>query len=222
MQRCAARMGNSAVLSPGIHGDLEDPLLAGTAYPTDPEMQLAMFANLAYRMQLEDHGAHQDLCDPAGQAVLRGSCLELCSGFIHIQCAFAHSHVCDGGVLLIWRAWDPRLWRAVATGPSLGLGPRRSLRLVGGELVPQLLDLYHQLSAALPVGVDLTMLAGIASTLLVTLRKIVRLALEVLRLLPLVQLAARVIMVVITILPVADIAAALAVCSAVLLAVLAE
>ena len=109
MQRCAARMGKSAVLSPGIHKDLEDPLLANTAYPTDPEMQLGMFANLLCRMQLEDHQVHPDLCDVPGQAVLHASCLELCSGFIHIQCAFAHSHGCEGGVLLIWRAWDPRL-----------------------------------------------------------------------------------------------------------------
>ena len=29
-----------------VHKDLDDPLLAGTAYPADPEMHLAMFADL--------------------------------------------------------------------------------------------------------------------------------------------------------------------------------
>ena len=96
------------------------------------------------------------------------------------------------------------------------------MRLAGGELLPQLLDLHDQLSLALPVSLDLTMLAGITAASLVTLRDLVRVALEVLRLLPLVHLAAHVIMAVITILPVADIAAALAVWSAVLLALIAE
>ena len=213
---------HQAHLSPGIRKYLGNPLLAGTAYPTGPEMQLAMFANLAYCMLLEDCQVHQDLCDPTGQAVLRRSCLEPCSGFIRIKCTFAHSHGCDGGVLLIWRAWNPRLWRPAATGASLGLWSRRSLQLTGGELVPQLLDLHHHLSVALPVTIDLTMLPGIMTSSLVTLRDLVGVALEVLRLLPVPHLAARVIMTVITIPPVADIAAALAVWSALLLAVLAN
>ena len=58
--------------------------------------------------------------------------------------------------------------RPVATGASLCLGPGRSLRLAGGELVRQLLYLHHQLVVALPFGVDLTMLAGITATSLVT------------------------------------------------------
>ena len=66
------------------------------------------------------------------------------------------------------------------------------------------------------------MLAGITATSFVTLRDLVRVVLEVLRLLPLVLLAARVIMAVITTLPVADMAATLAVWSAVLSGVLAE
>ena len=108
-RRSAAPQGSRNQQSPahqahpraGIHKDLEDPLLAGTAHPTNPEIQLGMFVDLAYRMQLEDRQVHQDLCDQAGQAVLRGSCFEPCSGSIHIQCAFAHSHGCGGGVLLI-------------------------------------------------------------------------------------------------------------------------
>ena len=57
---------------------------------------------------------------------------------------------------------------------------------------------------------------------LVMLRDLFRVALEVLRLLPVIHLATRVIMAVIAILPAADISAALAVWSAVLPAVLAE
>ena len=94
--------------------------------------------------------------------------------------------------------------------------------LAGCELVPQFLDLHNQLSVALSVGVALSMLAAITATSLITLRDLVRVAPEVLRLLPLVHPAARVIMAVITILSVADIAAALAVWSAVLLMVLAK
>ena len=66
----------------------------------------------------------------------------------------------------------------------------RLLWLAGGDLLPQLLDLHHQLSVALPVAVDPTMLVGIAAASLVTLRDLVGLAVEVLRLLPLVHLAA--------------------------------
>ena len=216
--RTQQSLAHQAHLSPGIRKYLGDPLLAGTAYLKDPEMQLAMFANLAYCMLLEDRQVHQDLCHPTWQAVLRRSCLEPCSGFIRIKCTFAHSRGFDRGVLLIWRAWDPRLWRPAATGASLGLWSR----VTGGELVPQFLDLHHQLSVALPVAIDLTMLAGIMTSSLVMLRDLVRVALEVLRLLPVLHLAARVIMTVITIPPVADIAAALAVWSALLLAVLAN
>ena len=63
----------------------------------------------------------------------------------------------------------------------------------------------------------MTMLAGITGASLITLRDLVRLALEVLRLLPLVHLTMRVIMAVITFLPVAGRAAALAVWIALLL-----
>ena len=173
-----------------------DPLLASTVYRTDPGMQLVMFADLAYRMQPEDRRVHQDSCDLTGQAVLRGSCLEHCSGFIHIQCAFAHSHWCDGVAVLIWSAEDPRLWRPDATGASLGLGPKRSFWLAAGKLLAQFLGLHHQLS----VGVELTMLVGLTAASLVTLWDLFGVALEILRLLPLVYLTAPVIMAVITIL----------------------
>ena len=149
-------------------------------------MQLATFTNLVYHMQLVDCRVHQDICDPAGQAVLRGSSLEHYSGFNHIRCALAHSHGRDWVAFLIWRVPDPSLWRPVATGASLGLGPRRSLWLAACELIPQLLDLDHHLSVALPVSVDQTMLAGITVPSLVALRGFVGTALEVLRLLPLV------------------------------------
>ena len=72
------------------------------------------------------------------------------------------------------------------------------------------------------MGVDLKSLAEITAASLVTLQDLFGVALEVLRLFPLAHLAAGVIMAVITILPLADIAAALAVWSAIFLAVLAE
>ena len=84
-----------------VHKNLEEPLLASTAHPMNPEIQLAVFASLMYQMQLEDCWIDQDLCDPAGQGALRGSCLKPCSGFFYIQCAFAHSHWGDGVALLI-------------------------------------------------------------------------------------------------------------------------
>ena len=43
-----------AHLSPGVHKDLEDPLLAGTAHHSHAEMQVARFADLAHHKQLED------------------------------------------------------------------------------------------------------------------------------------------------------------------------
>ena len=114
------------------------------------------------------------------------------------------------------------MWRPVATGASLGLGHEKSLEWVAGELVAQLLDFHHQVSVALPFGVDLTMFPGITATSVVVLGDFVGVALEVLHLLSLVHLAARVIMAVNTILPVADVSPTLFVWPAVLLSVVTE
>ena len=62
-------LAHQAHLGSSFHNDPEVLHLAGTAYPG---VQLAMFANLVYRMQLEDGRVDQHLCNLAGQAVLRG------------------------------------------------------------------------------------------------------------------------------------------------------
>ena len=70
-------------------------------------------------------------------------------------------------------------------GGSLGLGPRGSLSMAHRALVAQILDLHHQLSAAVRSGVNRTMLAGIVAITAVTLSDLVGEALEVLRPFPL-------------------------------------
>ena len=217
-QPCA----HQAHLNPGIYKDRENPLLAGTAHPSDLEMLLAMFGGLAYHMQLEDCRIHQHLSDRAGQAIRRGVCLEPFSGFIHIQCVLTHSYRYDGGALPTGRAGSPRLSRPATTGASLGLRPRGSLWLVFRKLVVQIFDLHDQLGISVPVCVHLTMLAGVATTTLVTLWDLVRMAPEVLRLLTLGQLTAGVMVWMITILPVADKASTFAVMTAILFALRAE